>query len=88
MAVLSAQILEAAGKRPEGFLLAAKQFLALGVRRENLIAVDVKVGGCVCCCCVYCVCCCMCFCVRVCVLHVSFWGGCLLCCESASCQQL
>ncbi len=23
----------------------AKQFLALGVRRENLVAVDVKVGG-------------------------------------------
>jgi hypothetical protein len=36
MAVLSAQILEAAGKRPEGFLLAAKQFLALG----NRAAVD------------------------------------------------
>ena len=32
MAVLSEQILEAAGKRPEGSLLAAKQFLALGKR--------------------------------------------------------
>jgi hypothetical protein len=32
MAVLSDQILEAAGKRPEGSLLAAKQFLALGKR--------------------------------------------------------
>ncbi len=32
MAVLSKQILEAAGKRPEGSLLAAKQFLALGKR--------------------------------------------------------
>ena len=32
MAVLSEQILEAAGKRPEGFLLAAKQFLGLGNR--------------------------------------------------------
>lgn len=32
MAVLSAQILEAAGNRPEGSLLAAKQFLALGKR--------------------------------------------------------
>ncbi len=30
--VLSEQILEAAGKCPEGFLLAAKQFLALGTR--------------------------------------------------------
>ena len=32
MSVLSEQILEAAGKRPEGSLLAAKQFLALGKR--------------------------------------------------------
>jgi len=32
MAVLSEQILEAAGRRPEGSLLAAKQFLALGKR--------------------------------------------------------
>ena len=32
MAVLSEQILEAAGSRPEGSLLAAKQFLALGKR--------------------------------------------------------
>jgi hypothetical protein len=32
MAVLSEQILEAAAKRPEGSLLAAKQFLALGKR--------------------------------------------------------
>jgi hypothetical protein len=32
MAVLSEQILEAAGKRPEGSLLAAKQFLGLGSR--------------------------------------------------------
>ena len=32
MAVLSEQILEAAGKRPEGSLLAAKQFLALSKR--------------------------------------------------------
>jgi hypothetical protein len=32
LAVLSKQILEAAGKRPEGSLLAAKQFLALGTR--------------------------------------------------------
>ena len=32
MAALSEQILEAAGKRPEGSLLAAKQFLALGKR--------------------------------------------------------
>jgi hypothetical protein len=32
MAVISDQILEAAGKRPEGSLLAAKQFLALGKR--------------------------------------------------------
>jgi hypothetical protein len=36
MAVLSERILEAAGKRPEGSLLAAKQFLALG----NRAAVD------------------------------------------------
>lgn len=36
MAVLSEQILEAAGKRPEGSLLAAKQFLGLG----NRAAVD------------------------------------------------
>jgi hypothetical protein len=36
MAVLSERILEAAGKRPEGALLAAKQFLALG----NRAAVD------------------------------------------------
>jgi hypothetical protein len=32
MAALSAQILEAAGRRPEGSLLAAKEFLALGTR--------------------------------------------------------
>jgi hypothetical protein len=32
MAVLSEQILEAAGKRPQGSLLAAKQFLGLGSR--------------------------------------------------------
>ena len=32
MTVLSEQILEAAGKRPEGSLLAAKQFLGLGSR--------------------------------------------------------
>ncbi|MFM8260408.1 MAG: DUF6088 family protein, partial [Vulcanococcus sp.] len=32
MAVLSERILEAAGKRPEGSLLAAKQFLSLGNR--------------------------------------------------------
>ena len=32
MATLSAQILEAAGRRPEGSLLAAKDFLALGKR--------------------------------------------------------
>ena len=32
MAVLSERILEAAGKRPEGSLLAAKQFLGLGKR--------------------------------------------------------
>ena len=32
MAVLSERILEAAGKRPEGSLLAAKQFLGLGSR--------------------------------------------------------
>jgi hypothetical protein len=36
MAVLSERILEAAGQRPEGSLLAAKQFLALG----NRAAVD------------------------------------------------
>lgn len=36
MAALSEQILEAAGKRPEGSLLAAKQFLGLG----NRAAVD------------------------------------------------
>jgi len=32
MAALSGGILEAAGKRPEGFLLATKQFLAQGKR--------------------------------------------------------
>ena len=32
MSVLSEKILEAAGKRPDGSLLAAKQFLALGKR--------------------------------------------------------
>jgi hypothetical protein len=32
MTALSAQILEAAGRRPEGSLLAAKEFLALGTR--------------------------------------------------------
>ena len=32
MAALSAQILEAAGRRPEGSLLAAKEFLTLGTR--------------------------------------------------------
>ena len=32
MAALSAQILEEAGRRPEGYLLAAKEFLALGKR--------------------------------------------------------
>ena len=32
MTALSAQILEAAGRRPEGSLLAAKEFLALGAR--------------------------------------------------------
>ena len=32
MTALSAQILEAAGRRPEGSLLAAKEFLALGKR--------------------------------------------------------
>lgn len=41
MAVLSERILEAAGKRPEGALLAAKQFLALG----NRAAVDQASGA-------------------------------------------